>query len=174
LYLVTGVQTCALPIFTHDDSFIECFEAVVPEVLRAFRPDVILSQNGCDGHTLDPLAHLLLTTRTYEHIPKRVHELAHELCEGRWVAVGGGGYDIWRVVPRAWSALWAVLSHRELPEEMPKEWLEKWGEKSPVGLPRLTHDEADDYSPIESAQQIADRNRRAVEGLLEEALPLIC
>ena len=55
--------------FTQDDSFIECFEAVVPEVLSSFRPDLILSQNGCDAHTLDPLAHLKLTTRVYEHVP---------------------------------------------------------------------------------------------------------
>ena len=159
--------------FTHDDSFIECFEAVVPEILRAFRPDIILSQNGCDGHALDPLAHLSVTTRTYEYVPKRVHELAHELCGGRWVAVGGGGYDIWRVVPRAWAALWAVLSDQALPGEMPDDWLEKWGEKSPVGIPRLTRDEVEDYPPNERTQQIADRNRWTVEGLLEKALPLI-
>jgi hypothetical protein len=36
-------------------------------------------------------------------VPRRVHDLAHELCDGRWVATGGGGYDIWRVVPRAWT-----------------------------------------------------------------------
>ncbi|MDQ3841276.1 MAG: acetoin utilization protein AcuC, partial [Actinomycetota bacterium] len=78
--------------YTQDDSFIECFEAVVPEVLRAFGPDLIFSQNGCDAHALDPLAHLSVTTRVYEHVPQRVHDLAHELCGGRWVAVGGGGY----------------------------------------------------------------------------------
>ncbi len=159
--------------FTHDDSFIECFEAIVPEVLRAFEPDLILSQNGCDAHALDPLAHLSVTTRVYEHVPQRVHELAHELCGGRWVATGGGGYDIWRVVPRAWTALWATLSHQEMPEEMPEDWLEKWGEESPVKLPLLTRDEAEDYPPIERAREIEDRNRRTVEELLDKVLPLI-
>jgi acetoin utilization protein AcuC len=159
--------------FTQDDSFIDCFEAVVPEVLRAFGPDLILSQNGCDAHALDPLAHLSVTTRVYEHVPRRVHELAHELCDGRWVAVGGGGYDIWRVVPRAWTALWATVSHQEMPEEMPEDWLEKWGEDSPVKLPSLTRDEADDYPPIERVAQIEGRNRRTVEELLEKGLPLI-
>jgi len=159
--------------FTQDDSFIECFEAVVPEVLRAFEPDLILSQNGCDGHALDPLADLSVTTRVYEHVPRRVHELAHELCGGRWVAVGGGGYDIWRVVPRAWTVLWAAISHQELPEEMPEEWLEEWGEESPVELPRLTRDEAEDYPPIKRASEIERRNRRTVEELLAGVLPLI-
>jgi acetoin utilization protein AcuC len=159
--------------FTQNDSFIECFEAVVPEVLRAFGPDLILSQNGCDAHDLDPLAHLSVTTGVYEHVPRRVHDLAHELCEGRWVAVGGGGYDIWRVVPRAWTALWATLSHQELPDKMPEDWLEKWGENSPVELPGLVCDDPEDYPPIERAEEIAGRNCRTVEELLEKTLPLI-
>ncbi len=159
--------------FTQDDSFVESFESVVPEVLRAFGPDLILSQNGCDGHTLDPLAHLSATTRIYEHVPRRVHELAHELCGGRWVATGGGGYDIWRVVPRAWTALWATLSHQEMPEEMPEDWLSKWGEESPVNLPPFTRDNADDYPPIKRAAEIEERNRRTVEDLLAKVLPLI-
>ena len=159
--------------FTQDGSFIECFETVVPEALRAFEPDLILSQNGCDAHALDPLAHVSATTRVYEHVPSRVHELAHELCGGRWVAVGGGGYDIWRVVPRAWTALWAVVSHQELPEEMPEDWLKEWGEESPVKLPYLTRDEPEDYPPTERIGQIEDRNRRTVEELVKKVLPLI-
>jgi len=159
--------------YTQDDSFIECFEAVVPEVLRAFGPDLIFSQNGCDAHALDPLAHLSVTTRVYEHVPQRVHDLAHELCGGRWVAVGGGGYDIWRVVPRAWTALWCVVSHQELPDEMAEDWLEKWGEKSPMKLPRLTRDRADDYPPTVRLAQVLDRNRHTTEELLAKVLPLI-
>jgi acetoin utilization protein AcuC len=159
--------------FTQDDSFIECFEAVVPEALRSFGPDLILSQNGCDAHELDPLAHLKLTTRTFEHVPRRVHELAHELCGGRWVAVGGGGYDIWRVVPRAWTTLWTIVSHQELPGEIPEDWLEKWGETSPVRLPLLTHDEPEGYPPIARTPEIEDRNLRAVQELSEKVLPLI-
>lgn len=85
--------------FTQDDSYIECFEAVVPKVLHSFGPHLSISQNGCDAHALDSMADLLLTTRVYEHVPHRVHELAHELCEGRWVTLDGE--DIWRVVPRA-------------------------------------------------------------------------
>jgi acetoin utilization protein AcuC len=154
--------------YTQDDSFIECFEAVVPEVLRSFGPDLIFSQNGCDAHDLDLLADLSVTTRVYEHVPHRVHELAHELCDGRWVAVGGGGYDIWRVAPRAWAALWAVVSHQELPDEMPEDWLKKWGEESPVELPRRTRDDPEDYPPKPSADEMADRNRRTVEELLEK------
>ena len=37
-------------------------------------------------------------------------ELADELCEGRWVSTGGGGYAVLDVVPRAWTHL---LGHRQ-------------------------------------------------------------
>ena len=119
--------------FTDDESWISCFEAVVPDVLRAFEPDLILSQNGCDGHALDPLTHLSATTRLYEHVPRRVHDLAHELCGGRWVATGGGGYDIWRVVPRAWTALWAAVSHQEIAGERGRELALEVGREEPRG-----------------------------------------
>jgi acetoin utilization protein AcuC len=159
--------------FTDDESWISCFEAVVPGVLRAFEPDLILSQNGCDGHILDPLTHLSATTHLYEYIPRRVHELAHELCDGRWVATGGGGYDIWRVVPRAWTALWAAVSHQELPERVPENWLAVRSGKSPVKLPPLMRDDQADYPPTEHASEIAGRNHRTTEELLERVLPLI-
>jgi acetoin utilization protein AcuC len=159
--------------FTDDESWISCFEAVVPGVLRAFEPDLILSQNGCDGHALDPLTHLSATTRLYEYIPRRVHELAHELCDGRWVATGGGGYDIWRVVPRAWTALWAAVSHQELPERVSQDWLAVRDGKSPVKLPPLIRDDLANYPLTEHASEIAERNRRTTEELLERVLPLI-
>jgi acetoin utilization protein AcuC len=159
--------------YTDDSSWISCFEDVVPEVLRAFGPDLILSQNGCDGHALDPLTHLSATTRLYEHIPRRVHDLAHELCEGRWVATGGGGYDIWRVVPRAWTALWTAISHQDLPEKVPENWLSARGAQSPVALPRLMRDDSADYPVAERASDIAERNRRTTERVLEKVMPLI-
>lgn len=87
--------------FTEDESFLEVYETSFREVIEFFKPDVILTQNGADAHYLDPLTHLSSTIRIFKEIPRIAHKLAHEYCEGRWIAVGGGGYDIWRVVPRA-------------------------------------------------------------------------
>jgi acetoin utilization protein AcuC len=159
--------------FTGDESWIPCFEEVVPEALRAFGPDIIISQNGCDGHMLDPLTHLAATTRLYEHIPRRIHELSHELCGGKWVATGGGGYDWWRVVPRAWTALWAVVSHAELPEKLSGDWRSRWQKECPVDLPYLMHDQDEDYPPGPRASDIAEHNRRTVGEVMEKVLPLI-
>ena len=47
------------------------------------------------------------------------HELAHELCGGRWVALGGGGYAVREVVPRAWTIFFAEMVERpDLAEEV--------------------------------------------------------
>ena len=60
-------------------------------------------------------AHLAATTRIWPRVGRVFHELAHELCEGRWLALGGGGYAIREVVPRAWTLLFAeMVEHPEL------------------------------------------------------------
>ncbi len=159
--------------FTQDGSWIECFELVVPEVLRAFGPDIIISQNGCDGHIFDPLTHLSATMRLYEYIPRRVHDLAHELCGGKWVATGGGGYDIWRVVPRAWTTLWSIVSHQKLPKDLPAGWLLERGMESPVALPETMLDTAADFPEAPRIKETTATNRRAAEAALEKTLPLI-
>ena len=57
---------------------------------------------------------------------KVTHQLAHTYCDGRWVALGGGGYDLFRVVPRAWGMVWAEMLDKALPKELPAEWIERW------------------------------------------------
>ncbi|MDP4157628.1 MAG: acetoin utilization protein AcuC, partial [Bacillota bacterium] len=96
--------------FTEDDSFIDTYTSSIREVAEFFKPDVILTQNGADAHYFDPLTHLSATMKSYRTIPKIAHQIAHQYCEGRWIAVGGGGYDIWRVVPRAWALIWLEMT----------------------------------------------------------------
>jgi acetoin utilization protein AcuC len=98
--------------YTWDDPWLEAFDKVVPPLLRRFKPTVLVTQDGCDTHYLDPLAHLAATTRIWPHVGRVFHELAHELCEGRWLALGGGGYAIYEVVPRAWTLFFAEMVER--------------------------------------------------------------
>jgi acetoin utilization protein AcuC len=98
--------------FAWDEPWLEGFEKVVPALLRRFKPTVLVTQDGCDTHYLDPLAHLAATTRIWPRVGRVFHELAHELCEGRWLALGGGGYAIREVVPRAWTLLFAEMVER--------------------------------------------------------------
>ena len=75
-------------------------------VLRAFRPQILVTQCGCDAHHEDPLADLALTVDGQRASYQAMHELAHEhAAGGKWLALGGGGYGLVRCVPRAWTHL---------------------------------------------------------------------
>src|ERR1700758_3608869 len=105
--------------FRWEEPWLEGFDRVVPALLRKFKPTVLVTQDGCDTHQLDPLAHLACTTRIWPHVGRVFHELAHELCDGRWVALGGGGCAVREVVPRAWTLFFADMVERpDLAEEV--------------------------------------------------------
>lgn len=50
-----------LPPGVGDAGWQRAFHAIVPSVLRAFRPQLLVTQCGADGHRLDPLADLHLS-----------------------------------------------------------------------------------------------------------------
>ncbi|MEC2054761.1 acetoin utilization protein AcuC [Peribacillus psychrosaccharolyticus] len=153
--------------FTEDDSWLESYTTAFTEIVEFFKPDVILTQNGADSHYFDPLTHLSATMRIYREIPRLAHKLAHQYCEGRWVAVGGGGYDIWRVVPRAWSMLWMEMSSNPTPTgPLSPEWLDTWQPDSPVTLPQSWDDPEGIYEPIPRRPEITEKNTLTVEKLL--------
>jgi acetoin utilization protein AcuC len=143
--------------YTGDDGFLEAFDAVVPALAAEFRPDLLVTQNGCDGHVDDPLADLHLTVDGFRGLARRLHQLAHDHCRGRWVATGGGGYAIDHVVPRAWAVLWSELSGRPLPPAMPPPASRSWDDP-PV-------------EPVAVAAEVARLNRRTVEALRRLVLP---
>ena len=114
----------ALPPGTADAGWLRAFHAVVPPVLREFRPEVLVTQHGCDSHVEDPLAHMMLTVDGQRAAYLALHDLAHEVSDGRWVVTGGGGYALVEVVPRAWTHLLAIVGGEPLdPEtETPAGW----------------------------------------------------
>ncbi len=116
----------ALPPGTADAGWLRAFHAVVPPLLRSFAPDVLVTQHGCDSHLEDPLAHLMLTVDGQRAAYLALHELAHEVCDGRWVVTGGGGYAIVDVVPRSWTHLLAIVGGAPLDPETstPQAWRE--------------------------------------------------
>lgn len=104
----------ALPPGTADAGWLRAFHAVVPPLLREFRPEVLVTQHGCDSHMEDPLAHLMLSVDGQRSAYVALHELAHEVAGGRWVVTGGGGYALVDVVPRAWTHLLAIVGGQPL------------------------------------------------------------
>ena len=100
----------ALPPGTGDAGWLRAFHAVVPSAVRAFAPDVLVTQCGCDTHHEDPLANLELSVDAQRSAIAELHSLAHEVTSGKWVAFGGGGYGVLRCVPRTWTHLIAEAS----------------------------------------------------------------
>ncbi|KMK77819.1 acetoin utilization protein AcuC [Alkalihalobacillus pseudalcaliphilus] len=154
--------------FTEDESFIDVYETAIKEAVEFFKPDVILTQNGADAHFQDPLTHLSVSLKSLHLIPKIAHQLAHEYCGGKWVAVGGGGYDIWDVVPRAWGSIWLEMTEQThvFNDEIPKGWIDKWQEKAPCALPQSWLDSPKKMPTIPRRPEITEKNQKTLEQAL--------
>ncbi len=155
----------ALPAGTGDEGWLRAFDAVVPPLLRSFKPVVLVSQHGCDSHRLDPLAHLELSVDAQRRAQLMLHNLAHELCDGRWVLTGGGGYALVQVVPRTWTHLLAVAAGEPLDPAMqtPVEWRELarslTGETAPA---TMTDSAPAHYVPFSSGMDPEDPVDRSI------------
>jgi acetoin utilization protein AcuC len=103
---------------------LRAFHSVVPELVAEFRPQVLVTQHGADTHFEDPLAHLAVSLDAQRAVQVACHDLAHEYADGRWVALGGGGYAVVDVVPRSWTHLVAVAAGRAIAPEtvIPESW----------------------------------------------------
>ena len=96
-----------------DEIFLWVLDQVVPPLLTAFKPDVLVTQLGADTHRTDPLTNLALTTGGFAEAVRRLQPLCR-----KWIALGGGGYNL-ENVPRSWTLAWAIMNRREVPDEMP-------------------------------------------------------
>jgi len=128
----------ALPAGTGDPGWLRAFDAIVPPLVRAFAPTMLVSQHGCDTHALDPLANLLVSVDGQRHAHGALHDLAHEVCDGRWLATGGGGYEIVRVVPRTWTHLLAIAAGSPIDPET----------ETPDGWRSFVHDRTGTTAPL--------------------------
>lgn len=140
----------ALPPGVGDSPWLRAFHAIVPSVVRAFKPDFIVSQHGADSHAHDPLAHLALSVDAQRMAIETIRDLAFELCDGKWVGLGGGGYDVVGVVPRTWTHLVAAARHRDIAveEEVPRAWLAHVKERFGVDAPDRMGDGASERGRI--------------------------
>jgi acetoin utilization protein AcuC len=162
----------ALPPGTGDAGWLRAFTAVVPPLLADFRPDVLVTQHGCDTHVLDPLAHLALTVDGQRRSYALLHDLAHRHAGGRWVACGGGGYQLAQVVPRAWTHLLAEAVGAPVDPDtaVPEAWRAEVAERYRLAAPEAMTDGADPtwrdwsegYDPADPVDQAILATQRAV------------
>ena len=112
-----------LPPYTFDEAYLYAFNEIVPPLVRAYQPDLILQQSGVDTHYTDPLTSEALTIRTYLNVVRTMHSLAHEVCDGKYLLFGGGGYQM-GVVARAWTSMLCEILDIPIPEVTPETWRE--------------------------------------------------
>jgi acetoin utilization protein AcuC len=165
----------ALPPGTDDSGWLRAFHAVVPSVLRAFAPELIVAQCGADGHRLDPLADLRLSVDGQRAAYVALRALADELCDGRWVATGGGGYALVEVVPRAWTHLLAVATGAPLDPTTPTPpaWRRLAAQRCPgVDVPLRMTDDVDVNTQPWSPGTTPDAVDKAIMATRRAVFPL--
>lgn len=137
-----------LPPLTPDGLWLRAFEQVVPPLLEAFQPEVLVTQLGCDTHCTDPLTNLMLTTGAFFETARMLHELAHSTAGGKWLATGGGGYQWAKVVPRAWAIYFAEMAEFDLPDEVPAAFLREAERQAGEPVPLRLSEPAITTSPV--------------------------
>jgi acetoin utilization protein AcuC len=160
-----------LPALAGSAPYLRALDEVIAPAVRAFKPDLLVTQNGVDPHHADPLAHLQVTMDAFPRLWKSLHDLAFDAAGGRWVALGGGGYNV-DVLPRAWSLLFAEMVGAELPDEIPAAWLAAASARTGRDLtPRLRQDPGPE-APVEhreradlEAEQVVDQAKGLVGGV---------
>jgi acetoin utilization protein AcuC len=162
----------ALPAGTRDAGWLRALHAVVPPLLHSFRPQVLVSQHGCDTHWSDPLANLQITIDAQRAAHAAIHHLAHETADGRWLLTGGGGYQLVQVVPRTWTHLLAEATGRPIDPAAvtPEQWRSyvsaSAGERAPEvmteGADGAFGEFDDGYDPGDPVDQAIVATRNAV------------
>jgi acetoin utilization protein AcuC len=152
-----------LPPYTDDPAWLHALRSVVPPLVEAWKPDVLVTQLGCDTHRTDPLANLELTTNAYRAAAGLLHDLAHRAAGGRWVATGGGGYQWARVVPRAWTIYFAEMADTTISDELPELWVEAAEMESGGRVPRtLSEPATKDLGSHPAEESVVEEVKRVV------------
>jgi acetoin utilization protein AcuC len=159
---------------TGEAAWLDAVQALVPALAAVFGPDLVVSQHGADAHAWDPLAHLRVTTTSMGEAARLVDALAHRWAGGRWLATGGGGYDVYRVVPRTWSLVWLAGAHRGAPDATPAAWRERWEAEAAAygtpGMPATFLDPPNAGEPVGRAQAAAEEVSRATLARVRRAV----
>ncbi|MFG3001909.1 acetoin utilization protein AcuC [Streptomyces sp. NPDC048340] len=165
----------ALPAGTGDEGWMRAFEGTVPELLEDFRPQVLVTQHGADTHFEDPLAHLAVSLDAQRAVQEACHRLAHEYADGRWLALGGGGYEVVDVVPRSWTHLVAIAGHRPIDPQsaVPASWRDEvYARTRQLAPARMTDGREPVWREWEAGYDPADRIDQAVLATRRAVFPL--
>jgi acetoin utilization protein AcuC len=165
----------ALPAGTGDAGWLRALDAVVPPLLTEFRPQILVTQHGCDTHWTDPLANLQVTIDAQRAAHALLHRLAHETADGRWLLTGGGGYQLVQVVPRTWTHLLAEASGHPIDPATPtpETWREYVSWVSAETAPELmTEGASTEFASLARGYDPADPVDQAIMATRNAVFPL--
>lgn len=162
----------ALPRRTADAAWLRAVEAVAAPLVAAHAPDVLVTQHGCDCHGADPLAELDVSVDAQRAAVLLLEGLAEAHAGGRWVACGGGGYEVIGTVPRVWTHLMAAVGGRPIDPStpVPEAW-RRWVHELTDATPPLTMGDgrdgtfarfADGFNPDDDVDRAIMATRKAV------------
>ncbi len=149
-----------LPMNTTDDAYLYVINEVVAPLVRSFKPEFLIAQCGADAHFSDPLTHLSLTTKSYIEISRAFHKLVHEVSNGKWICVTGGGYDI-LACARIWTLMISEMCGFSPDSNMPDDFIKQC--KNILGY--------DPQTSLEDVEKVVNDDRYVldtVKGVVEE------
>ncbi len=153
-----------MPPSSDDELFVYAFNEVVPSLIEKFRPDIIVGQLGVDSLLTDPLTDLNYTTNGFCEVVRKMTMLS-----SKWIAIGGGGYEITNVA-KAWTLAWAIMNSVDLPDELPEEFIKKYPFEG-FGSRKLRDEEYEEKGTRK--EMMRDEVRRVVARIREKVFPLI-
>jgi acetoin utilization protein AcuC len=149
---------------------ISVFDEIVVPLFESFKPDLLLTQMGVDGHYLDPLAHLTYTSYGYETIIRKLRDMASDICKIGWLAVGGGGYHPVNVA-RLWTLFLAVMIDENVPIKIPDEFKEACIQMGYQHIPELMRDDDEVVQMYSTREEVALDLERVVRKVIELIFP---
>lgn len=143
---------------TPEETHVWAFQQILPPLISAFDPHIIVAQLGTDAHFEDPLSHLCLTSNGFTDLVRIILSFDRPV-----VALGGGGYKPINVA-RLWTLAYAEMRGIELSNRIPSEFADRHG----------IHMLRDGKPPMqnEAAQAARDAAHRVVEALRRLIFPL--
>jgi acetoin utilization protein AcuC len=150
------------------EELIKVMDDIVVPLFESFKPNLLVTQLGVDGHFMDPLAYLAYTTHGFEFALQKLRKLSDDICDIGWLAVGGGGYHPVNVA-RLWSLFLATILDKDVPKELPRPFLETCRNLGYANLPEGMRDEelvVQAYLPREQVALDLDRVLRRLKEMV--------
>lgn len=149
---------------------IKIYEEVFVPLFESFKPDLLVTQLGVDGHYMDPLAHLAYTSYGYETVIKDLRKKSSKDCKLGWLAVGGGGYNPINVA-RLWTLFLSVILDEKIPDKIPEEFANQCASMGFTKCPYTIRDEEEIVQMYFSREEVTLDLERTIRRVKELVFP---